>query len=57
MILEPDDFSLHLEITGTGSIRCHGTGMHRITIHKPGNRTEICTADLTGTTVQEIKLP
>lgn len=56
MVLEPDDFSLHLEITGTGVLRCHGTGMHRITIHKPGNRTETCMADLTGTTVQEIKL-
>jgi len=54
--LEPDDFSLHLEITGSGAIRCHGTGMHRITIHKPGNRMETCTVDLTGTTVQEIKL-
>ena len=53
MVLEPDDFSLHLEITGTGTIRCHGTGMHRIMIHKPGNRTETCTADLTETTVQE----
>ena len=53
-VLEPDDYSLHLEITGTGAIRCHGTGMHRITIHKPGNRTDFCDVDLTGTTVREI---
>ncbi|MBO4632365.1 MAG: hypothetical protein J5858_10620, partial [Lentisphaeria bacterium] len=46
MILEPDDSELHLEVSGPGKICCHGTGKHRITIHRPDRSFEI-TADLT----------
>ena len=54
MALEPDDPALHLEVTAPGVIRCHGTGMHRITVRKPGGAVETLEADLTSTTVCEI---
>ena len=54
MILEPDDPSIHLEISGTGKIRCHGTGRHRITIHRTQERKEVVRVDLTAVTVKDI---
>ena len=54
MILEPDDPSIHLEISETGRIRCHGMGTHQITIHRPLNKTTVKTVDLTGTTMTEL---
>ena len=56
MALEPDDPALHLEITESGALRCHGTGLHRIIVRRPGNRVEALEADLTSTTVCEIGL-
>ena len=55
-VLEPDDPSLHLEISDTGVIRCHGIGLHRIAVHEPGGRVKSLTADLTETTVRELEL-
>ena len=54
MILEPDDPSIHLEVCGTGKIRCHGIGRHQITIHRPKEETEVVSVDLTTNTVREI---
>ena len=56
MILEPDDPSVHLEISETGKIRCHGTGKHRIAVHKADGKCESKTVDLTKNTSAEIAL-
>ena len=45
---------VHLEISGSGKIRCHGTGRHRITIHRPQERKKVVSVDLTAVTVQDI---
>ena len=36
LVLEPDSSDLHLEVAADGSIRCHGTGRHRVIVHRPG---------------------
>ena len=56
MVLEPDDFELHLEVLKSGKVRCHGTGKHRITVHKADGSAKIKTVDLTKTTAAEIPL-
>ena len=52
MILEPDSPELHVEVLDDGSIRCHGTGSHQITLHF-ADHTEIKTIDLTRNTVTD----
>ena len=54
MVLEPDDFELHLEVLKSGKVRCHGTGKHRITVHKADGSAKIKTVDLTKNTAAEI---
>ena len=54
MILEPDEAELHLEVLKSGKVRCHGTGKHRITVHKADGSAKIKTVDLTKTTAAEI---
>ena len=56
MVLEPDDFELHLEVLKSGKVRCHGTGKHRIAVHKANGSAKIKTVDLTKTTAAEIPL-
>ena len=56
MVLEPDDFELHLEVLNSGKVRCHGTGKHRITVYKPDGSAKIKPVDLTKTTAAEIPL-
>ena len=56
MVLEPDDFELHLEVLKSGKVRCHGTGKHRITVHKADGSAKIKTVDLTKNTAAEIPL-
>ncbi|MBQ9337067.1 MAG: hypothetical protein IJS14_07225, partial [Lentisphaeria bacterium] len=53
MVLEPDTAELHLEIED-GRIRCHGTGIHRITVHLPDGKTETAELDLTGNTYADL---
>ena len=53
MILEPDSTELHVEVLDDGSIRCHGTGQHQITIHF-ADHTEIKTVDLMQNTVTKL---
>ena len=36
LVLEPDSSDLHLEVAVDGSVRCHGTGRHRVIVHRPG---------------------
>ena len=56
MVLEPDDAELHLEVLKSGKVRCHGTGKHRIAVHKADGSTKIKTVDLTKDTAAEIQL-
>ena len=56
MVLEPDDSELHLEVLKSGKVRCHGTGRHRITVHKADGSVKIKTVDLTKNTAAEIQL-
>jgi hypothetical protein len=51
MVLEPDTCELHLEVKEDGRIRCHGTGTHRITIHRHGGVRETVSVDLSRNTV------
>jgi hypothetical protein len=54
MILEPDSPELHVEVMDDGKIRCHGTGMHQITIHLPENHEQTKNIDLTTNTFMEL---
>ena len=59
MILEPADPELHLEVTGENgkyAVRCHGTGKHQLTIHRPDGSAEVRTVDLTENTVSDLAL-
>ena len=56
MVLEPDDSELHLEVLKSGKVRCHGTGKHRIAVHKAAGKCESKTVDLTKNTSAEIAL-
>ena len=51
VVLEPDSCELHLEVAESGAIRCHGTGRHSITLHRPNGVCETVSVDLTRNTV------
>ena len=53
MVLEPDDFSLHLEVEN-GKVRCHGTGRHTVTVHLPHGSFRLEKVDLTENTAAEL---
>ena len=55
MVLEPDDPELHVEVSA-GRIRVHGTGVHRLTVHRAGREPEILKLDLTRNTCADIGL-
>ena len=50
LVLEPDSCELHLEVADDGAIRCHGTGRHQVTVHRPNGACETLSVDLTRTT-------
>ena len=54
MVLEPDTCELHIEAAEEGQIRCHGTGMHCIMVHRPKGVRETVAVDLTRCTVAAI---
>ena len=56
LVLEPDTGELHLEVVEDGGIRCHGTGKHQITLHRPNGVRETVAVDLTRNTVLEVTL-
>ena len=51
VVLEPDSCELHLEVIANGEVRCHGTGRHQITIHRPNGISKMVPVDLTRNTV------
>ena len=53
-VLEPDTGELHLEVAEDGAIRCHGTGKHWVTVHRPNGVRETVSVDLTRTTVSDM---
>ncbi|MBR5837775.1 MAG: hypothetical protein IKZ84_04455, partial [Victivallales bacterium] len=55
MILEPDSPELHVEVLDDGSIRCHGTGSHQITIHFANGCSQIKNVDLDSYSMTKIK--
>ena len=50
VVLEPDSCELHLDIAESGAVRCHGTGRHPITLHRPNGVCETVSVDLTRST-------
>ena len=56
MVLEPDTCELHIEVAEDGRIRCHGTGMHRVTVHCPGGVCKTVPVHLARSTVAVIEV-
>jgi hypothetical protein len=54
LVLEPDSCELHLEVVANGEVRCHGTGMHQITLHRANGVRETVPVDLTKNTVASL---
>ena len=54
MVLEPDTAELHIEVSETGTVRCHGTGRHTVTVHRPHGSFLLKSVDLTENTEAEL---